>query len=152
GQTEEEKLFSAAGDQHEKTILIRYKNSTLGLIEIAKDDNRFDIAHAATLAAIKNKAPVIYQAALQNKSFAGYADFLTLDDSGKYRVWDTKLSLSPKPYYPVQLCCYAEMLAAATGDGMPERIGVILGDGSELEFRVEDFIHYYRRITESFLA
>src|SRR4029450_1972961 len=44
------------------------------------------------------------------------------------------------------------MLAAATRQGMPDRIGVILGDGTEIEFRVEDFIHYYRHIKESFLA
>ena len=91
--------------------------------------NKFDAAHAATLEAIKKKAPIIYQAALQDGDFAGYADFLKLDASGKYQAWDTKLALSPKPYYPIQLCCYSEMLAAATGQGMPERIGVILGDG-----------------------
>src|SRR6266496_1592753 len=33
-----------------------------------------------------------------------------------------------------------------------ERIGVILGNGERVEFRVEDFVHYYRRIKESFLA
>ena len=98
------------------------------------------------------KAPIIYQAALRDGDFAGYADFLKLDASGKYQAWDTKLALSPKPYYPIQLCCYSEMLAAATGQGMPERIGVIFGDGTEIEFRVEDFIHYYRHIKESFLA
>ena len=44
------------------------------------------------------------------------------------------------------------MLAAATGQGMPERIGVILGNSERVEFRVEDFIHYYRHIKDSFLA
>ena len=44
------------------------------------------------------------------------------------------------------------MLAASTGQGMPEGIGVILGDRTEIEFRIEDFIHYYRHIKESFLA
>jgi uncharacterized protein len=150
--TAEEKLFSAAGDQHEKTILAGYKNSVSNLVEIVKDNNRFYVAHAATLAAIENKAPVIYQAALQDGVFAGYADFLKLDGSGGYQPWDTKLALSPKPYYPIQLCCYAEMLAATTGQNLPQRIGVILGDGKEQEFRVEDFIHYYHDIKSSFLA
>ena len=44
------------------------------------------------------------------------------------------------------------MLAASTGHGMPERIGVILGNGDRVEFRVEDFIHYYRHIKARFLA
>src|SRR4029077_16811299 len=134
------------------SVLKGYKVNGTGLIEIPKDDEKFDAAHAATVEAIQNKASIIYQAALRDGQFAGYADFLNLDVSGKYQPWDTKLALSPKPYYPIQLCCYSEMLAAATGQGMPERIGVILGNGKEVEFRVEDFIHYYRHIKDSFLA
>src|SRR5438132_5660821 len=149
-QTEEEKLLSHAGDEHERSILTGYKTSESNLVEVSKDD--FAVACIRTLAALNNKAPIIYQAALQDGSFAGYADFLKLDGAGKYEVWDTKLALSPKPYYPIQLCCYSEMLAAVGGHRMPERIGVILGNGEEVEFRVEDFIHYYRQIKESFIA
>jgi predicted RecB family nuclease len=150
--TEEDKLLQRTGDAHEQLVLKGYKAAGTGLIEIRKDDQKFDGAHAATLEAIQNKAAIIYQAALRDGNFAGYADFLKLDTSGKYQAWDTKLALSPKPYYPIQLCCYSEMLAAATGQGMPDRIGVILGDGTEIEFRIEDFIHYYRHIKDSFLA
>jgi predicted RecB family nuclease len=148
-QTEEEELLSRTGDKHEQSVLGGYKAST-SVIEIAKGN--FATAHAATLAAIKDKAPIIYQAALQDGVFAGYADFLKLDTSGKYQVWDTKLALSPKPYYPIQLCCYSELLAATTGEGLPEWIGVILGNGDRVEFRVEDFIHYYRHIKNGFIA
>jgi predicted RecB family nuclease len=66
--------------------------------------------------------------------FAGFADFLQLGSTRKYEVWDTKLALSPKPYYPIQLCCYSEMLAATTEQGTPERIGVILGNGEPQKF------------------
>ena len=149
-QTEEEELLSRTGDEHEQSVLTVTKPQAAAFLRFRKDN--FAAAHAATLAAIKDKAPIIYQAALQDGVFAGYADFLELDTSGKYQVWDTKLALSPKPYYPIQLCCYSEMLAAATGQGMPERIGVILGNGDRVEFRVEDFIHYYRHIKDSFLA
>ena len=150
--TEEDKLFQRAGDKHELTILKGYQASGTKLIHIEKDRDAFAVAHAATLAAIDDKVPIIYQAALKDGHFAGYADFLKLDGAGNYQPWDTKLALSPKPYYPIQLCCYAEMLAAVTGQDMPERIGVILGDGKEIEFRVEDFIHYYRHIKQSFIA
>jgi hypothetical protein len=44
------------------------------------------------------------------------------------------------------------MLAAITRQGMSERMGVVLGNGQEREFRVEDFIHYYGQIKKSFLA
>src|SRR5947207_1809243 len=151
-QTEEEELLSRTGDEHERSVLTGYKAEGSVLVEIAKDENDFAAAHKATLAAINDKAAIIYQAALRDGCFEGYADFLKLDGAGKYQVWDTKLALSPKPYYPIQLCCYSEMLAAATGQPLPERIGVILGNGEEMEFRVEDFIHYYRQIKESFIA
>ena len=55
---------------------------------------------------------LIFQAALDAGQFAGFADFLILDESGRYQVWDTKLARAFKPYYAIQLCCYAEMLAA----------------------------------------
>jgi uncharacterized protein len=151
-ETEEEKLFAAAGDRHEQAVLAKYKTSKAGVIEIAKSETDLAAQHATTLEAIKKKGPIIYQAALADGVFAGYADFLMLDSSGRYEVWDAKLALSPKPYYPIQLCCYSEMLAAATGQGMAERIGVILGDAERAEFRVEDFIHYYRHLKDGFLA
>src|SRR6266404_7263759 len=151
-QTDEEKVLSHDGDEHEQAALDGYKASGSDLVEIAKDENQFNRAQAATLAAIHERIPIIYQAALQDHPFAGYADFLAIDPSGEYQVWDTKLALSPKPYYPIQLCCYSEMLAAMTEQGLPERIGIILGNGDRIEFRVEDFIHYYRQIKERFLA
>src|SRR5438105_6521821 len=60
-QTEEEKLLARTGDEHEQSILSGYKASSSGLVEIAKDDNQFHVARAATVAAIKSKAPIIYQ-------------------------------------------------------------------------------------------
>lgn len=44
------------------------------------------------------------------------------------------------------------MLAAVTQEPLPEKFGIILGSKDRVEFRVEDFIHYYRRIKASFLA
>ena len=37
-QTEEEKLLSRTGDEHEQSVLKRYKTSGTGLIEIPKDE------------------------------------------------------------------------------------------------------------------
>ena len=37
------------------------------------------------------------------------------------------------------------MLAAVTGGQLPDKFGIILGTKDRVEFRVEDFIHYYRR-------
>ena len=149
-ETEDEKLIAHTGDQHEQTILNEFKSSGVNLAEIPKSDP--DVARKETLSAISTKSPIIYQAALERGPFAGYADFLVLDDSGHYQVWDTKLARSPKPYYAVQLCCYSEMLANTAEVPIPKKFGIILGSKEKVEFRVEDFIHYYRHIKSSFLA
>jgi uncharacterized protein len=127
-----------------------FKSSVPHLAEIPKDDPVE--ARTTTLSALNAKAPIIYQAALETGPFAGFADFLLLDASGKYQVWDTKLARTPKPYYAIQLCCYSEMLAAVTNEPMPDKFGIILGSNDRIEFRVEDFIHYYHRIKASFMA
>lgn len=149
-ETEDQKLIAKTGDAHEQTVLGEWKAMFPGLVEIPKSNT--ETAQKQTLTAIHSKAPVIYQAALGSGRFAGFTDFLTLDTMGRYQVWDTKLARSPKPYYAVQLCCYSEMLAAVVGTPMPETFGIILGSMEKVEFRVEDFIHYYRRIKASFLA
>src|SRR2546429_3833113 len=149
-ETEDEKLIAQTGDQHERSLLDEFKSSATNLVEVPKDDPV--VARQKTPSAIRAKAPIIYQAALESGQFAGFADFLTLDRSERYQVWDTKLARSPKPYYAIQLCCYSEMLAAVTGEKMPEKFGIILGSKERVEFRVEDFIHYYRCIKASFLA
>lgn len=148
--TEEERLIAQTGDAHETTVREDFTLSGAAVIEIAKRDPV--TAREQTLSAIRAKAPVIYQAALRTGPFSGFADFLLLDAQGRYQVWDTKLARSPKPYYAMQLCCYSEMLAEATGSPMPEKFGIILGSKERVEFRVDDFIHYYRRLKAGFLA
>ena len=149
-KTEEQQLIADAGNLHEHTILSQFEADKPGLVKVLTRD--WVTALRETRSAIQGSAPVIYQAALTMGSFAGYADFLILSGDGCYQVWDTKLARSPKPYYAIQLCCYTEMLAATTGGTLPQRFGVILGTQERVEFRVEDLIHYYRRVKQSFLA
>ena len=149
-ETEDQKLIAETGNAHERSVLSELKVSEAGLVEIATDD--YQAAVAATRTAISEKAPIIFQAVLASGEFAGFADFLMLQESGDYWVWDTKLARSPKPYYAVQLCCYSEMLAAIDGCPMPEKFGIILGSNEKVEFRVEDFYHYYQRVKSGFLA
>jgi uncharacterized protein len=150
GDTEEAKLITQTGEEHEQAVLRELKSSTGQVIEIPTHD--FAVARAQTLAAIHAKAGIIYQAALGNGQFAGFADFLMLNGCGRYQVWDTKLAHSPKPYYAIQLCCYSDLLAEMTGAPVSERIGLMLGTNEKVEFRLEDFIHYYRHIKRAFLA
>jgi predicted RecB family nuclease len=149
-ETEDQKLIAETGNQHERNVLAELKTTVPGLHEIAKRD--FDAACAETAAALAAKAPIVFQAALEHAGFAGFADFVMLEADGRYQVWDTKLARSPKPYYAIQLCCYSEMLAAVTGDGMPEKFGIILGSNERVEFRIEDFMHFYRQLKAGFLT
>lgn len=150
-ESEDEKLVAQTGNEHEREVLKELKATTPNLVEISKGD--FPAALPQTTAAIKAKAPIIYQGALQFERFAGYSDFLIFDaQTGLYQVWDTKLARSPKPYYAIQLCCYSEMLAPLMGGKLPPKFGIILGDKERVEFRIEDFFHYYRQVKTSFLA
>jgi uncharacterized protein len=55
-----------------------------------------------------------------------------------------------KPYFAVQLCCYADMLEALQGR-RPEHIGIILGNGDRKPLRTDDCWFYYQAIKRSFL-
>jgi predicted RecB family nuclease len=147
-ESEDQKLLAHTGDEHEASVLTELTTATPDLVRIPKED--FEEARTRTLLAIEGNAPIIFQAALEHENFAGFADFLILDSSGRYQVWDAKLARSPKPYYAIQLCCYSEIFSAMTGNPMPEQIGIILGNNERVMFRVEDFIHYYRHIKKSF--
>jgi predicted RecB family nuclease len=148
--TADAQLIAQTGDAHERAVLEELQSSGVPLTEIPKKD--LATAKIQTLAAIGAKAPLIYQAALCSGQFAGFADFLMLDEAGRYQVWDTKLARSPKPYYAVQLCCYADLLADMTGAPISEKFGIILGTNERVEFRIEHFVHYYRHIKNAFLA
>lgn len=148
-ETEDQRLIARTGDLHEKAIYEELKAAHPDLVEIDRADPN---AAAKTVAAIAGKAPVVYQALLSGGRFSGFADFIILDDASAYQIWDTKLARAPKPYYAIQLCCYSEMFAATTGLTMPEMFGIILGSKEKVEFRIEDFIHYYRQVRDRFLA
>src|SRR4051794_2281581 len=69
-----------------------------------------------TMRAVDRRAPVIYQAAMFDGRFVGFADFLLLSHSGageRYRLRDTKLARSVKVEALLQLAAYADTLAAA---------------------------------------
>ena len=70
---------------------------------------------------------------------------------GSYEVVDTKLARHAKPAHILQLCFYSEQVARIQGRE-PERMHVVLGSGERESFRLADFVAYYRRVRERFLA
>jgi predicted RecB family nuclease len=148
-QTADQRLIAQTGNEHEAAILAEFRASPMGLAEIGGVG--FEAAHRLTVEAVRGRTPTMFQAALFDERFEGFADFLILDENGRYQVWDAKLARSPKPYFALQLCCYSEMFASCMREPMPTKFGVILGTGERVPFDVEDFIYYYRHVRNSFL-
>jgi predicted RecB family nuclease len=99
-------------------------------------------AAEATQRAIANRAPVVYQAAMFDGRFVGFADFLVRDGE-QYRMTDTKLARSPKITALLQLAAYADALADMGVPVAPEA-ELRLGDGTVVRYRVCDLIPVYR--------
>ena len=109
-------------------------------------------AAAETLAAMRAGVHVIAQGALAMGRWRGRADILlrveTPSDLGpwSYEPADTKLARETRAGAILQLCAYAEMLAAMQG-GAPECFHVVApGDGFETcTYRFADFAAYHRQ-------
>ncbi len=147
--TIEDELFArtaALGDEHERRELERLRDEfgdAVGVIgRPAYTLAGLAAAAAATQRAIANRAPVVYQAAMFDGRFVGFADFLVRDDE-QYRVIDTKLARSPKVTALLQLAAYADALAASGVPVAPEA-ELQLGDGTVVRYRVCDLIPVYR--------
>ncbi len=118
-------LLRRKGDEHERRYLERMRAlHPDGVKEFGRSESGVEAYRAAerqTLEAMREGFPIIYQATFFDGSFIGHADFLrrveTPSELGahSYEVIDTKLGLSPKPYYLVQICNYSEHLTRLQG-------------------------------------
>jgi predicted RecB family nuclease len=99
-------------------------------------------AAEATQRAIAGRAPVVYQAAMFDGRFVGFADFLILDGE-RYRVADTKLARTAKVTALLQLAAYADALSSSGVEVAPEA-ELELGDGTVVRYRIDDLIPVYR--------
>ncbi len=153
-QDESVAILQDHGNLHEAAFLAQLRERGEDIVEISGRD---ESAELATIAAMQAGRGVIYQGVLASGEFSGRSDFL-VKVPGKsklgdfhYEVWDTKLSKKAKPYFVVQLCCYAEMLEKIQ-ERAPESLKIVLGDCSEMEFATRDYIHFYQQLKKSFLA
>jgi predicted RecB family nuclease len=94
-----------------------------------------------TMRAVERRAPVIYQAAMFDGRFVGFADFLVFDGA-RYRLRDTKLARSVKVEALLQLAAYADTLAAA-GVPVDDEVELVLGDGAIATYRVDELLPVY---------
>jgi uncharacterized protein len=148
-------LLQKLGNRHEELFLQRLKSDGLDVFEIATTPTLQ--AFEETLQAMRSGRQIIYQGVLTLGNFAGRTDFLCRREGGsrfgdyEYEVWDTKLAKKAKPYFIIQLCCYAEMLESLQGV-LPQSIKIVLGNFEIKEFFTKEFIYFYKQFKESFLS
>ncbi|WP_066914763.1 TM0106 family RecB-like putative nuclease [Mycobacterium interjectum] len=134
------------GTEHERRRLDRFRDEFgEGVAVIGRPAYTvagLTAAAEATRRAIANRVPVVYQAAMFDGRFVGFADFLVLD-ADHYRVTDTKLARSPKVTALLQLAAYADALADS-GVAVSPEAELELGDGTLVRYRVGDLIPVYR--------
>jgi len=150
---ESAEILAKHGNTHELAFLQQLRKEGYDIAEIHSKD---ESALLETIQAMRDGRKIIYQGFLQAGEFAGLSDFLVKVDGKSqlgdfhYEVWDTKLSKKAKPYFLVQLSCYAEMLELIQGR-LPGAVRVVLGDLSQKEFRTSEYFYIYRELKKRFL-
>ncbi len=154
-------LIRRKGEEHERAYLQSMHERHPGdVVQFERSESgieNYREAERETLEAMRRGAPIIYQATFFDGQFIGHADFLRRVENApsrfgdySYEVIDTKLGLSARPYYLVQLCNYSEHLERLQGC-VPDFGYVVFGDGGERRFRLNDYMAYYRHLKKTFL-
>ncbi|MBM4442709.1 MAG: TM0106 family RecB-like putative nuclease [Candidatus Rokubacteria bacterium] len=152
-------LLRGKGDAHERAYLAKLRADGRDVRDVIPTPDKWDFGAGARLteAAMRAGAEIIYQATFVVGDWRGRADFLErIDTPSALGAWsyepvDAKLARAEKPTYLLQLCFYAEGIAAVQG-ARPERLHVLLGDGARRTLRHDDFAAYFRRVRQSFEA
>lgn len=131
------------------------EEKNLQVTRIAKEVS-WTHATTETVAAIRDGAPVIYQAAFGSQQWHGRADFLirvekpSERNGWSYEVVETKLARSTKARAIIQLSFYSDLLSKIQG-AMPNQMHVVLGDGAHPEtFSVHRYLAYFRKVQREF--
>jgi len=149
------KNLQKKGFEHEDAFLeaLIQEGKNVLIVENTETKNRL----IQTRQAMQDGVDIIAQAYLELNDFGGVADFLfkvpgkSLLGDYHYEVWDTKLSKKMKPYFAIQLCCYAEMLESEQGL-RPEKVAIVLGDKKINHLRVQDYFSYYSTLKSTFIS
>ncbi|MFA4840246.1 MAG: TM0106 family RecB-like putative nuclease, partial [Agrococcus sp.] len=127
------------GDRHEEALLAELRTRT-EVVEIPKpslDAEARSLAVALTQQAVDARAGAVFQAAFEGERFFGYADFIELDDEGRYVVSDAKLARRAKVTALLQLAAYARALRTM-GVPVADEVRLLLGDGTVSVHQLRD--------------
>ncbi len=149
-------LIRARGEAHEEAQLERLSAGCGGHIDLSSAEipntrEELEAAAETTAAAMRDGAPLIYQAQLFGGHWQGRTDFLRRvakpSDLGthSYEVIDTKLAREVKPHFVHQLSLYNRLLAYVQGLE-PDLAHAILGDGSEVAIELRRYAALHRHV------
>ncbi len=147
------------GLEHERAVLARYRAEGLTVFEVPEQDRAANESFQQWVDRVGDvlgeRHDVVFQMPFVRDGIRGIADFLRrVDDAGSgaetgtftYEPIDAKLARNEaKPGHVLQLCFYAEAIAASTGR-MPEWMHIELGSGRTESVRVADVLAYWRRL------
>jgi uncharacterized protein len=146
----------ALGTEHEQRMLQRLREEHgAGVVELDRPDRGAPALRDAaerTRGALASGAPVVYQAVFFDETdpelpFIGYADFLTMQPDGRYRVVDTKLSRHVRVTALLQLAAYHEQLQRL-GIPVDDVVELVLGDDTSRTVPIGDIAPVFRRRRE----
>ena len=149
-------LVRDRGVAHESAVLQRLSAECGGHIDLSRETypqtlGKLNAAAAETAAAVREGAPLIYQAHLFDGRWQGRADFLrripvpSLLGDHAYEVVDTKLARKVKPHVVHQLGLYNRLLALIQGIE-PALAHLILGDGSTVPIDLRRYAALHRHV------
>ena len=141
------------GNHHEASCLDDYESMGKTIYEVPRRnaDESFEAWVTRVGNPMSRNVDVIYQMPFVHDGMRGIADFLLRVDSPEegyatFEPVDAKLTRSrAKPGHVLQLCFYAEAIAATEGK-IPRQMHVWLGSGSTDALLVEEFLPYWRRL------
>ena len=128
-------LLRSKGFEHEAAVLKRLEREH-GPAVVIPTSAPMEMRLAMTDKALREGAPLIYQAALRHGSWIGLPDFLVrkaLDGGGwRYEPEDAKLARDAKAEHLIQLNLYAALVREATGAPIAEG-AIHVGGGREAQ-------------------
>ena len=149
-------IIPTLGYEHESLYLSQLSNTGMSIKDLSEVRGSPYTKATATLDAMTTGADIIFQATLLSTNLLGHPDFLRKVNTPSrfgafsYEVVDTKLARHPKPSFIIQLCFYSELVSEL--QGLRSRsMHVVLGDGSELNFRLDQYREYYQTLKDRFL-
>ncbi|MGC4083730.1 MAG: hypothetical protein QM736_16870 [Vicinamibacterales bacterium] len=146
------------GEAHERAYVDYLRSTHAQVVDLR--DCRFDTdGFRAVRDAMHSGADILLQAPLGDEQWIGRADILRrVERPSRLGAWayepaDTKLARETRASAILQLCAYADMLAAIQGE-RPELMHVVSPGRPFIErpYRVDDFFAYFSLVRHHLLA